>query len=104
MMLLPCFGFLLLLFVVSCLVSLVAAANDEIAVNAPLAYAVSFAGCGILGYIFLLASYETNEVLLNGSIFVMAMPIIGVFGAVIGYRAGARRREHAEHQQNSSKP
>lgn len=102
-MILFCFLFFLVLFVVCCLVSLVAAVNLEIAVNAPLAYAVSFAGCGIWGYIFLLASSETPA-LLNGAFFFMGMLGVGVFGAIIGYRAGVRRREYAEHKLNSHKP
>jgi hypothetical protein len=94
MMIFPCFGFLFLLFLACGATSLVAAADPHRAANAPKFYPVSFAGVGLIGFALSLSSISGSDV--GGLLLLIGSPLIITCGAIIGYRAGVRRKEQAE--------
>jgi hypothetical protein len=93
-MILPCFGFFLLVFVACGLTSLVAAADPHRAVSAPKVYPVSFAGIGLFGLMSALRPLGDSE--WTVTLLFIGMPLVMIAGALIGYRAGVRRYESAE--------
>lgn len=94
MLVIPVIFLIMLIIIIGCAASVIAAIDSDFAVNAPKFYPISFAFIGFVGFASTVSSLSDSK--LNVTVELIGMLLVVLVGAVIGHRAGVRRSERAE--------